>query len=234
MATPNFARPSNASKYFVVLTGREEKYKECPECKNKHYEWEHTLEDLKECDLCEEDLSNEDIQEEYVYPESYEFDELIENLGYEIKALGGTKENEYLGDRSYPIQTIGVFKESKMYGDVEVTVKITATIQSAYYEGATLDWLVEIEGYNDTYKHSTGSYYDESLEDIMDMVFDPYYIDLNAGLCKIMQPKAVDWAKQTISDIGEKIEAIFEKYQEHKLTCAGVFSNGEAVYEKVN
>lgn len=233
MSTPNFASPSNASKYYAVLTGREEKYLECPECENKHYEWEHTLEELKECDLCDHDLQGEDIQEEYKMPEDFEYDDLIDNLGYEIKALGGTKENEYLGDRSYPIQSIGVFKESKWYGDIEVTVKITATIQSAYYEGATLDWLVEIEGYNDTYKHSTGSRYDESLEDIMDMVFDPYYTDLNAGLCKIMQPKAVSWAEQAISDIEEKLEKLYEQWSEHKLGCKGVFSNGEAVYEHV-
>ena len=233
MGTPNFARPSNASKYFVVLTGENVEYKECPECENKHYDWEHTLEELKECDLCKEDLQGEDIQEEYRMPEDFEYDDLISNLGYEIKALGGTIENEYLGDRSYPIQSIGVLKEHKMYGDVEVIVKITATIQSGYYEGATLDWMIEIEGYNDTYKHSTGSSYDESLDDIMDMLFDPYYTDLNAGLCKIMQPKAVDWAEQTISDIGEKLEKLYEDWSSHKLHCKGVFSNGEAIYETV-
>lgn len=233
MATPNFARPSNASKYFVVLTGREEKYIECPECEKKHYEWEHTLEELKECYLCNEDLTNEVIQEEYVYPDSYESDDLIENLGYEIERIGGTKENEYLGDRNYPIQSIGVFRESKMYGDVEITVKVTATIQSAYYEGATLDWLVEIEDYSDTYKHSTGSYHDESLDDIMDILFNPYYTDLNAGLCKIMQSKAVVWAEQTISDIGEKLEKLYEQWSGHKLHCKGVFSNGEAIYREV-
>lgn len=233
MSTPNFASPSNASKYYVVLTGHDQEYIECPECENKHYDWEHTLEKLKTCDLCNEDLTSEEIQEEYKMPEDFEADDLISNLGYEIKALGGIKENEHLGDRSYPIQSIGVFKESKMYGDVEVVVKITATIQSAYYEGATLDWLVEIEGYNETWKNSTGSSYDKDLDDIMDMLFDPYYTDLNAGLCKIMQPKAVDWAEQTISDIEEKLEKLYEDWSSHKLHCKGVFSNGEAIYETV-
>lgn len=232
MATPNFASPSNASKYFVVLTSREVKRRKCKNCGQKHYDWEYEdLSKLNNCDSCEGKLGK--IKEKVEYPNEWEADDLIENLGYEIKALGGTKENEYLGDRSYPIQSVGVFRESKMYGDVEVMVKVTATIQSAYYEGATLDWIVEIEGYNDTYKHSTGSYYDESLDDIMDMIFDPYYTDLNAGLCKIMQPKAVDWAEQTITDLSEKIEAIFEIYQEHKLECQGVFSNGEAIYREV-
>lgn len=231
MGTANFASPSNASKYFVVLTGREEKYIECPECENKHYEWQHTLEELKECDLCNEDLQGEDIQEEYVQPEDFEYDDLISNLGYEIERLGGKKENEHLGDRNYPISSIGVFEESKWYGDLEVTVKVTATIQSAYYEGATLDWMVEIECDRETWKHSTGSYYDEDLDDIMDMLFDPYYTDLNAGLCKIMQPKAVSWAEQTISEIEDKLEKLYEDWSSHKLHCKGVFSNGEAVYE---
>lgn len=232
MGTANFASPSNASKYYVVLTGHKQEYIECPECENKHYEWQHTLEELKECDLCDHDLQGEDIQEEYRMPESYEYQDLIDNLGYEIEALGGTKENEYLGDRSYPIQSLGYFKEDKWYGDICITVKVTAVIQSAYYEGATLDWLVEIEE-RETWKHSTGSYYDENLEDIMDMIFDPYYTDLNAGLCKIMQPKAVSWAEQVISDIGDKLEKLYEDWSSHKLHCKGVFSNGEAIYETV-
>ena len=233
MSTPNFASPSNASKYYVVLTGYNENFAECNDCGDKYWEYEEEYENMEATKKCECGSDDLNFDEEYRMPEDFAYDDLIDNLGYEIKALGGTKENEYLGDRNYPIASIGVFKESKMYGDVEVTVKVTATIQSAYYEGATLDWLVEIEGYNDTYQHSTGSRYDESLEDIMDMVFDPYYTDLNAGLCKIMQPKAVSWAEQTISDIGEKLEKLYEQWSEHKLHCKGVFSNGEAIYETI-
>ncbi len=233
MGTPNFASPSNASKYYVVLAGYNEKYVECNECSDKYWEYEEEYQNMEATKKCECGSDDLDFDEEYRQPEDYAYDDLVSNIGYEIEKLGGIKENECLGDRSYPISSIGVFKEHKMYGDIDIIVKITSTIQSAYYEGATLDWLVEIEGYNDTYKHSTGSYYDESLEDIMDMLFDPYYSEMNAGLCKIMQPKAVSWAEQTISEIEEKLEKLYENWSEHKLHCKGVFSNGEAIYETV-
>lgn len=232
MGTTNFASPSNASKYYVVLTGQEEKKSVCNECGEEHFEWseEYVGEDEKCLNCGSTDVRYE---EEYVYPEDFEYDDLISNLGYEIERIGGTKENEYLGDNSYPIQSLGYFKDEKWYGnDICITVKVTAVIQSAYYEGATLDWLVEIEE-RETWKHSTGSYYDESLEDIMDMIFDPYYTDLNAGLCKIMQPKAVSWAEQVISNIEDKLEKLYESWSSHKLHCKGVFSNGEAIYETV-
>ena len=236
MGTPNFARPSNASKYFVVLTGREEKYKECPECKSKHYEWEHTLEELKECDLCKEDLTNEDIQEEYVYPDEWEADDLIENIGCNIKEIGGVKENEWIGnDRNYGMQSLGYLEESKDFGDVNVNVVVKAVIQNAYYEGATLDYLIYIEDqYNGEFKHSTGSYYDEDIDSILETVFDEPYTDMNVGMRKIQARYAEKWAEQTIAKLSEKIEAIFEVYSEHKLGRTGVFSNGEAIYHKVD
>lgn len=231
MGTPNFASPSNASKYFVVLTSREEEVLKCSECGEVHHDWESNLENLRECSNCEsEELEKEDNT---VYPESWAYEDLVENLGHEIKSLGGRKESEHLDTSRYSISSIGVIEEEKYYGDIDITVKITSTIQSAYYDGATLDWLVEVESRGETWKHSTGSHYDETLEDIVDMIFDPYYSEMNAGLCKIMQPKAVNWVEQTISEIEEKLEKLYEDWSKHKLHCKGVFSNGEAIYETV-
>ena len=86
MATPNFARPTNASKYFVVLTGREETIKECKDCNAKHYEWEFDLSDINHCEECE----SENLEEttEYVYPQDFEYDDLKSNIGSELEFLG--------------------------------------------------------------------------------------------------------------------------------------------------
>lgn len=235
MGTPNFASPSNASKYFVVLTGQEVEVKVCPECEHNHRDWEFTLSELKECEMCKHDLSEVEVTSEYVYPESWECDDFISNMGYVIKEIGGVKENEYLNDnRSYPSQTLGKLTQSKSYGEVELEVVITAILTSAYYEGATLDYLIHVNTHKDVFKYSTGSSYDNDIDTILDDAFDrDYSTDMNAGLCAIFRPKAEAWVKQTITDLSEKLEKLFEDYSSHKLTCKGVFSNGEAVYESI-
>jgi hypothetical protein len=236
MGTPNFASPSNASKYFVVLTNREEEVKTCPECDAKHHEWEYDLDEVKECFNCHEDITDVETETETIYPDEYECDDLIGNIGYEIKEQGGVKENEWIGNnRSYGIQSLGYFSESRMYGDIEVEVVVKAVLQSAYYEGATLDYLITVEIDGDTYDYSTGSRYDNSVEDISTEVGERQdYNGLNKGIIAIMRPKIESFIEQTVSDLSEKVEAIFENWTEHKLTCKGVFSNGEAVYEHTN
>ena len=91
MGTPNFARPSNASKYFVVLTSREENYSKCNECGEKHWEYddEYVCSEGEPCPHC----GSTDIEhgEETCYPDEWEADDLIENLGYAIEKIGGTK-----------------------------------------------------------------------------------------------------------------------------------------------
>lgn len=235
MGTPNFARPSNASKYFVVLTDREVEQRKCKECGEKHKDWEYNLSELTECQMegCNGKLGK--IKTKIHVPDSWEADDLIENLGYAIEEIGGTKENESIGnDRDYGVQSVGYLSQDKSFGDINLTLRITAVVQSAYYEGATLDWLVTLESDNETFKIGDNPWSEDKVDEAMDKIFDPYYTDMNAGMCKIQARNAENWAEQAITDLSEKIEAIFETYQEHKLECQGVFSNGEAVYRKVD
>lgn len=236
MGAPNFASPSNASKYYVVLTGSDENKSTCNECGEEHWEWEdeYVCSEGEPCTHC----GSTDIvhEEEYRYPDDWAYDDLVSNIGYEVERLGGTPENETIKSGSYGISSLGVFKRKKWYGDVEVRVIFTLVCQSAYYEGATLDWLIEIQGCCDTYKYSTGSNYDENLDDILDMLFDSSYptTDMNAGLCAIIKPKAKAWIEEQIEELTEVLEKLCAEWSEHKLHCAGVFSNGEAVYTKAD
>lgn len=233
MGTPNFASPSNASKYFVVLTNREENYKECPECGELHYEGDYSLEELNECTSCKTSMDEVQIESQTIAPDTWECQDLIDNIGNEIEAIGGKMENESFRDQNYARQSLGVLESTKSYGDVELVVKLTAILQSAYYEGATLDYIIQIEANGETFDHSTGSYYDEDLDNIIESAFDPYYSDMNPGLCKIMQPKALTWVEGQIEELSNQLEALYEAHSEHKLGCTGVFSNGEAVYHAV-
>lgn len=234
MGTPNFARPSNASKYYAVLTNQDVQVKECPDCGHQHPEWSYNnLKTLTQCEHCDGDLSEVEVTTEVHVPESWECDDFISNMGYEIKRIGGRAENESFQDRNYNRQTLGILESTKSYGDVELGVKITAVLQSAYYEGATLDYIIQIEANGETFDYSTGSYYDTDLDSVLESVFEPEYSEMNAGLCKMLQPKAQNWLESEIETLATKLEELYEDWAQHKLGCTAVFSNGEAIYHSV-
>ena len=234
MGTPNFAAPSNASKYYAVLTNQEVQVKECPDCGHQHQEWEYNnLETLSECEQCKVDLSEVEVTTEVQVPESWECEDFIHNIGEAIEAIGGRAENEGFNDRNYERQSLGTLESEKSYGDIDFNVKLTAILQSAYYEGATLDYIIQIEADGETFDYSTGSYYDEDLEEIVESAFDTDYTNMNAGLCKILQPKAQAWIEGEITKLSNQLEEVYENWTQHKLGCTGVFSNGEAIYHAV-
>jgi hypothetical protein len=233
MGTPNFARPSNASKYYAVLTNQEVEVKCCPECEHKHPDWEYTLETLSQCEQCECDLTEVEVTTEEQVPEDWECEDLIDNIGVAIEAIGGKAENESFNDRNYERQSLGTLESNKSYGDIDFNVKLTAVLQSAYYEGATLDYIIQIEANGEDFDYSTGSYYDQDLDSILDVAFDQCNTEMNAGLCKILQPKAQAWIESQIETLSNQLEAVYEDWAQHKLGCTGVFSNGEAIYHEV-
>lgn len=231
MGTPNFASPSNASKYFVVLTNREEEFKQCPECNAKYYEWEEDLKDLHYCKECDTDITYTEIESETIYPEHWECEEFIANIKEEILSLpNGYRDNTSFNDRNYERSSLGKLSESKCFGDIDVTVNIIGILQSAYYEGATLDYLVELKVNGNNYDISTGSHYDENVDDVL----ESEYSEMSKGLQVIQRRNAEKWVDNTIVKLSEQLEAIFENFTEHKLKCTAVFSNGEAVYEHTN
>lgn len=229
MGTPNFASPSNAKNYYVVLTDREENFKECPDCGHKHYE----LDELKECDMCSESLVDVEIETETVYPDDFEYDDLKDNIFHDIKTIGGYSSNMSFNDRNYNRTALGELSKSKVYADVEVEVKVTAIVQSAYYEGATLDYLIHVCIDGDEWNYSTGSSYDEdNLDGILDNIGEiQSYRGLNNGMVSIIRPKVESFLEATIDTLSEQMDNLLEQYSEHKLNKVAQFSNGEAVYE---
>lgn len=204
MATPNFARPQNASKYFVVLTS---------------YQDEETG--------------------ETVYPSDWAYDDLKENIGTEIESIGGNSLDEAIGhDINYHRQAIGSLSSDKYFGDINVELEIKIVVQSAYYEGATLDYLISIYNGGEMIEVEDG-YYKTTVEDIVEDLFETKYNDhdystMNKGMRMIQSKNAVSWLNSEIEKLSKQIETILETYSEHKLNCAGVFSNGEAVYTKAS
>lgn len=234
MGTNNFASPSNTKNYYVVLTNREEETITCPECGAKHSDWEFDLKDINFCQECEADLTEVEVETEYITPDDFEYDDLKSNILHDIKAIGGYDSNMSFNDRNYHRVALGELSKSKVYADVEVEVKITAIIQGAYYEGATLDYLIQVCIEGDDWDYSMGSYYDNDMTDILDEIGERQsYIGLNEGMVSIIRPKVESFLETTIDTLSEQMDNLLEKYNEHKLNKVGQFSNGEAVYETV-
>ena len=100
-------------------------------------------------------------------------------------------------------------------------------IETGYYRGARVDYKIFFSGELDV-DYETGSYYDQELEDILDMMFE--YSEMNEGLKKIMINYATEWIERVEGEVHEQLESIFKMHSDHQLILKGTFSNGEAVY----
>lgn len=236
MGASNFAR-GNTSKVYAVLMNEERTFKECSECGQRHYDWEYNLSTLTECEnSCEDAVLTEDS--EYKAPESYDYDDF--KLYLQEVAERKAKETVFSyydeegsdNDRNYCATDLFSLQTSKSYGDIEVELKITGQIVSAYYEGASLDFRLEI--YNGGEWSEVDRNYDvESiLEGLFDVGYDSYRSDMNKGLRTILFPKATSWAEQETEKMIQLVEQIFTEVS-MPLDVVATFSNGETVYSKV-
>ena len=220
MGASNFAR-GNTSKVFAVLMDREETFKECPECGEIHNKYTYSEEDFNNLVCCEVDLVE---QTEYVSAERYEYEDFKEYLRETAKE--SKKQFLYLeeegsdNDRNYCATNLFSYSTSKMFGDIEIELRIIGQIVSAYYEGASLDFVVEFNG-------------EEYINDKPDFewLFE-YQSEMNKGLQVLQNKNAVKWAEKTKTELIELIEEVFTKVS-MPLNVVASFSNGETIYQKV-
>ena len=224
MGTSNFAR-GNTSKVFAVLMDTEETFKECSECGQKHYDFEYSAESFKNLTCCEGATFEEET--EYRSAESYEYDDfkeyLRETAQEEIKNLKEVWYKEESGsdnDTNYCATDLFSFNTSKMFGDIEISVKVIGQVVSAYYEGASLDFVVEFNGEEYT-----------NDEPDFEWLFE-YQSEMNKGLQVLQNRNAVKWAEKTKTELIKLIEEVFTKVSE-PLNVVASFSNGETIYQKV-
>src|ERR1035437_9178757 len=172
MSTGNFYN-KNASNVFAVLMNHEQP-------------------------IQDED-GNDTEETEEVGADEWEADDLNE----EIKAIcEDIKKYSYYHDckhwedglRSYDGLIIGNLCTSKCFGDIEVSIGIEIIRRNGYYEGANLDWNVEIE--------LDGSKYDDADfgEDF------GYNSSMPKGMVKIQQRNAERWADKAKDEMIEEIE----------------------------
>ena len=223
MGASNFAR-GNTSKVFAVLMDREETFKECPECGEIHNKYTYSEEDFNNLVCCEVDLVE---QTEYVSAERYEYEDFKEYLretaqeeAKELKTIWYKEESGSDNDRNYCATNLFSFNTSKMFGDIKIEVRIIGQIVSAYYEGASLDFVVEFNG-------------EEYINDKPDFewLFE-YQSEMNKGLQVLQNKNAIKWAEKTKTELIELIEEVFTKVSQ-PLNVVASFSNGETIYQKV-
>ncbi len=159
--------------------------------------------------------------------EDFFFDDAKLNAKSELRAIGYHIEDrdKYDGNRNFSGIILGHKYETKTYGGVEFGWKVTAYIRSGYYAHANLDYEIEavIDG------SDSGS---DSVE-ITEVIKELQYSLNNNGLAAIIAPKVEryldTWREQLLSEVDE----IFTQ-QTTPVVRVATFSNGEAVYEKVN
>lgn len=224
MGASNFAR-GNTSKVFAVLMDTEEKYSKCNECDEKNFEWEENYVEIGEACSC----GSTDIEHssEYRSVEDFEvsdFNCYLKEVAQNHSLRVDYKYQEESGsdnDRNYPATNIFSLSSYRNFGDIEIHIKVIAKIVGGYYEGASLDFIVE---YN-------GEEYAENKPDF-DWYFE-YQSNMSKGLQVIQSRNAVKWAEKETQKIIEVIENIFTEVSQ-PLNVVATFSNGETIYEKSN
>ena len=142
--------------------------------------------------------------------DEWSYDDLKENIKCELDLVEDnfieTNEN-----RSYPSNSLGYIE--KFFNGYSVRLYIL--IRSGYYSGANLDWELQYRSF--------GDYYSE-YEDLVDEVKGSEFTESEKSdiLTKFMVRSG---------KLITKAEKVFESYST-PLNCVGIFSNGEAVYER--
>lgn len=209
MSTPNFAK-QNASKYFAFGF-------------NQYF----TQEYVDECELDQELVGQYDEVGTQI-----NFDDTIGNVHWELSHKGWHDIEEYDRDRSYPSRYFAEKCIEFNFCRARITIKVRACVTSAYYDGATFDWVGELIVEGERYwDYNNGGEYDlpDYLDKLETLVVQDDWFD-NLGLDKIHAKNVVARIEREFKKLTDEAEQVFQQYSERVLVCGGIFSNGEAIY----
>ena len=140
------------------------------------------------------------------------------------------------GDRNYCGDYIldKSFGGKKFYNSgLTVNIDITIIVRSGYYQGANLDFELEVmNDYYDPYK--LGDY--ECEEDLIEAMADEFVEDCdvyNYGLRKCFKKRYKVFLEDYIDKAIEYTNKVLENLCEEEYCLIGTASNGEGFYQKV-
>ncbi len=118
--------------------------------------------------------------------------------------------------------------------DLSVNINIIILARSGYYDGYNLDF--ELEVMNDYYNpYKLGDY--ECEEDLIEAMADEFVEDCdvyNKGLRKCFEKRYKAFLEGFIDEAIEYANNVLKNLCEEEYRLVGAFSNGEALYQKVN
>ena len=189
----------------------------------------------------------------------YDFDEdtmdsLRERLHELVVELGSKDLHEhdhdgYDDDRYYPASYYAKLEKPFTFCGVDMCVSAEMSVRGGYYNGCNLDFDIKVKCENDWglinpyyyYRNSRSScYYSvpcELADDFVDEMIDCQVYE-NAGIPKglvVMNKK--NFAKRIAAEVLEMADladSLCKKLCDDEYACTAVFSNGEAIYEKVS
>ncbi len=167
---------------------------------------------------------NETEEMEYIHPERDEIESEIEYIKEQLELLPFHSRGSDRGNRD---ETFLVnLRQYKNYGDLEAYVDVYCFLEHGYHEGARLDWYINL-GFN-------CSDFDDNI-DLSDIENEyGYSSDLPKGMHKILAPKVMAWLDKTKDEMIEKVEGVYDEVSGLKLQLDAIFSNGEAIYSKID
>lgn len=200
MGTSNFYR-GNTSRVFAVFM--DEEVYVCSECGEYHYE---------EVNECYNGCEGTTFEMEYRAVDEIEIDDF---KGY-IREVANDKRGEFYfrkesgmdRDRNYPSNELFSYSIRNSFGDIGVEVRLTAKMTAGYYEGASLDFDIDVE--DDGFDNS----------------------DMNGGMRVIQERNANKWVDRTKEQLIARVEEVFEQVS-MPMKVVLTFSNGETIYGKL-
>lgn len=175
---------------------------------------------------------------EYVHPESWEYEEAISSIRESMARSEGNFQSSETGYdnqelRSYPSTVIGEFSNGIQCNGKEIDICLTAVAHSGYYEGACLDWNIQV-----TVDGCEFDMEDDSESDWLDIIASMESSDddsnedtMELSIFKNYAPK---WIQETRDAMVTEIERIYAECSGVQLEVVGRFSNGETIYKQVN
>mgnify|MGYP001547179069 CR=1 FL=1 len=168
-----------------------------------------------------------------------------EDWEFELDCLNSCFEErgyELIGDGHYDYdKQVLAFKDYNVglkENDDDFTVKVKVLLRAGYYEGANLDWEIEVESNWLDYEDFR-DYFDYANSERLEVVLEEF-AEVNRRDVWMSEPYTMDQQHQIYNNINstieraiEEVEKDFKDLSSHELKASARFSNGETWYSEV-
>ena len=172
------------------------------------------------------------------HADDYEF--VVDDLSYCAEDKGFERKRDYVRSMEMSIFAEQCDYENH-YNTALTEMKVTKQlgIISGYYADATIDFDIIVRPIVSGYDYRLSDYNDifsmvqDILADLEGEIASFGDDDWNYGIWKMNKKHVQTWLNNLITKKYDACDEFCEEHCDCKLTCRGVFSNGEAVYSRI-